>query len=85
MSRYLWTHDVPVSTSMALVRLLDTLGIKDCAHCEEMRYSVIAYVKGLNPLAHVPDVLVTIDEVQHSKRRGRPRSRKRSLAPGVPA
>lgn len=60
--RRLWRHDgiVLPSTSLAIVRLLDTLDIRDCEHCEDMRYALIAFVRGLSPVAYVPDVVVSL-------------------------
>lgn len=59
---------LPFSTSLLLVRMLDLIEVNGCAHCEDLHYALIAYIKGLRPLAgFVPDYLVkTPDKAKRS-------------------
>ena len=76
--RFLWRHDaLPVSSNVVLIRLLDSLDVRECQHCEDLRFAIIAFIKGLSPLASVPDETVVLHDAKGSKRR--------HLVPGVTA
>lgn len=71
--RVLLNHDrLPLSSTLVLIRLLDNLDVRDCDHCCDLRYALIDYVRGLNPLAaFVPDVLVTTHDMSNGARKDR--------------
>lgn len=70
-------HDLPVSASWSLVRLLDVIDVCGCEHCEDFRYAVVAFIHGLSPLEYVPDVLAPA-RVPNASHNGA------HLVPGVP-
>lgn len=52
------THQgLPMSISLQIVKMLDSLEIRGCDHCADLRYALVAYVQGLVPLDQrvVPD------------------------------
>ncbi len=63
------------STSLMLVKLLDHLDIRDCEHCADLRFAVIAFIRGMVPLSerYQPDEIYTVLVRGHAETHLRPR------------